>query len=75
MPKKCRSDNITFVSDLMNHSQYGALAQIFVIDALSKWSEIIAKTDPVEIDSPMINGQSWVAVAKEIKQKIEERLA
>ncbi|MGJ4953102.1 hypothetical protein [Bradyrhizobium sp. HKCCYLS20291] len=73
--KRPRPDNITFVKDLMNHSRYGAMAQIFVMDALSKMAEAIAKADQVEMDTPMVNGHAWVGVAKEIKQKFDERLA
>jgi hypothetical protein len=72
MPK--RQDNITFVRDLMNNSQYGALAQLFVLDALDKWSEMVAKTDPEKVDNGMISGHAWVGVAKEIQQKLNVRM-
>ena len=67
--------NIAFVRDLMEFSQHGALAQLFVLDALSKWADIIANTDPVKCDSPMISGEAWVGVAKEIKGKLDARVA
>lgn len=65
--------NVQFVRDLMEFSRYGALAQIFVIDALDKWSKKISECDPAQVDSAMINGEAWVGVAKEIQRKIEER--
>lgn len=65
--------NVQFVSDMMEFSRYGALAQIFVIDALDKWSKKISECDPAQVDSAMINGEAWVGVAKEIQQKIAER--
>jgi hypothetical protein len=70
-----RPDNITFVRNLMNHSQYGALAQLFVLDALSKFAESVSKADPVAVDTPLINGHAWVGVAREIKGKFDERMA
>ncbi|WFU52249.1 hypothetical protein QA639_21310 [Bradyrhizobium pachyrhizi] len=73
MPK--RQDNISFVRDLMNHSQFGPLAQLFVLDALSKWADKVAEADPAAIESPMISGAAWVGVAKEIKGKIDARIA
>ena len=65
--------NVQFVRDLMEHSNYGALAQLFVLDALDKWSKIIAESDPAKGDSPLISGQAWVGVANEIQEKINAR--
>lgn len=70
-----RKDNVAFVKDLMTHSRYGALAQLFVIDALSKWADKISSVEPQAVDSPMISGEAWVGVAKEIKDKIDGRLS
>jgi hypothetical protein len=67
-------DNISFVRDLMNHSKYGALAQLFVLDALDKWSEMVSKAEPASVDNAMINGHAWVGVAKEIKEKLNARM-
>ncbi|WP_396604857.1 hypothetical protein ACFLEY_22310 [Bradyrhizobium sp. YCK136] len=70
-----RKDNVAFVKELMTHSRYGALAQLFVIDALSKWADKISSVEPQAVDSPMISGEAWVGVAKEIKDKIDGRLS
>jgi hypothetical protein len=67
--------NVEFVTNLMEFSRHGALAQIFVIDAILKWSEIVAQHDPAEINmgGGFVSAEAWVGVAKEIKAKIEER--
>ncbi|MEY9247588.1 hypothetical protein [Bradyrhizobium elkanii] len=65
--------NTAFVQSLMEFSKYGALAQLFVIDALDKMSERVSQADPAAIESPMISGEAWVGVAKEIQQKLKER--
>jgi hypothetical protein len=70
-----RKDNIAFVKALMTHSKYGALAQLFVIDALSKWADKISSVEPQAVDTPMISGEAWVGVAKEIKDKIDARVS
>ncbi|GAB9152791.1 hypothetical protein [Bradyrhizobium diazoefficiens] len=70
-----RKDNVAFVKELMTHSRYGALAQLFVIDALSKWADKISSVEPAAVESPMISGEAWVGVAKEIKDKIDGRLS
>lgn len=66
--------NVEFVTRIMEFSNYGALAQIFVIEALRRWSDIIAEADPAAVDTPMIAGHAWVGVAKEIKAKLEKRV-
>ena len=78
MPKQktvSQMDNVEFVTHMMNYSRHGALAQIFILDALEKWSAIIAKADPAELDTPMLNGAAWVSVAKEIQDKLAKRFA
>lgn len=73
MPK--RKTNTAFVRDLMEHSAYGPLAQLFVIEALHKWSGHVAKADPADLDNPLISGAAWVGVAKEIHAKLEARMS
>jgi hypothetical protein len=65
--------NVEFVTNMMEFSKYGALSQIFILEAIRNWSELVAKGDPAKLDSPMISGQAWVGVAKEIQQKIQDR--
>jgi hypothetical protein len=73
MPKKPET-NVEFVARIMEFSNYGPLAQLFVIDALDKWSKKVAEADPADIESPMISGHAWVGVAREIQAKIEKRM-
>ncbi|MEN7527877.1 hypothetical protein [Cupriavidus sp. DL-D2] len=69
-----RKTNIEAVVDLMSFSQYGVLAQLFVIDALVKVADRAAKADPATLDSPMLSGKAWVGVAKEIQFKLNQHL-
>ena len=67
--------NVEFVTDLMEHSQYGALAQMFVMDALGKWSARVAETPIEELrtrfgESTMISADAWHGVAQEIQAKL-----
>lgn len=68
---KKRLDNIEFITELMTFSNYGALSQIFIIDAVIKHAEAVAKAKPEDVDSPMVAGAAWVGVAKEIKAKLD----
>lgn len=65
--------NIEFVNGIMAFSRYGALAQVFVIDALMKHSATIAVADPSICDGTLICGASWIGVAREIKAKLERQ--
>jgi hypothetical protein len=72
MPKP--QTNVQFVKSIMEVSKYGPLAQLFVLDALDKWSKLISETDPAKVDNALISGEAWVGVAKEIHQKLAERM-
>lgn len=67
--------NVEFVTKLMEFSNHGPLAQLFVLDALEKWSKIIASKDASDLDSPMICGAAWKSTAQEINDKINARFA
>ncbi len=66
-----KSGNIKIVTEIMTYSKYGALSQMFVIDAISKLAEAVSKSDPRDYESSCVQGESWVGVAKEIKKKLD----
>ncbi|MCK4125859.1 hypothetical protein ACI2TT_25410 [Ralstonia nicotianae] len=64
----------------MDFSRFGPLAQMFVIDALSKWSDMIANTPIDELRSafegnPLIGAEAWQSMAREIKEKRDAHFA
>jgi len=59
---------------MMEYSQYGALAQLFIIDAISKLSAAVSKADPAKMGNGLIDGTAWVGVAKEIRAKMDAHL-
>ena len=65
--------NVEFVTNMMEFSRFGALAQVFIIQAIDQYSKRVAEADPATIDGGFISGQAWVGVAKEIQQKLEAR--
>lgn len=70
--------NVEFVVELMEVSNHGPLAQLFVLDALEKWSDKIIASEAEVVSSmekSFINGEAWVSVAREIKAKLEARYA
>lgn len=83
--QKYRPTNIDMVVDLMNHSRYGALSQVFVMEAIARYAEQMAEATEEELtpEEPEpapdgtirvnmgINPQAWIAVAKDIKARLE----
>ena len=68
-----RQTNIEVVTELMEFSNYGALAQAFVMDALVKFSKIVMDTPSEKLammDNGFITCEAWKGVAAEINQKL-----
>ncbi|RIV77659.1 hypothetical protein [Burkholderia pseudomallei] len=72
--------NLECLTDIMEFSRYGALAQAFVMDALSKHAEHVAKLPLEKLqqqlgDHPLVSGPAWHGVAQEIHTKLESHFA
>lgn len=71
-----RLTNQELLSQLMNYSRYGALAELFVIDAVIKQADEIAAMPVQDVEAQMredfISGRSWHGVAVEISRKFKE---
>jgi hypothetical protein len=75
-----RKSNVECITDIMEFSSYGPLAQAFVMDALAKHAERIAGMPLEELKgafgtNPMIGAEAWQGVAKEIKTKLDQHFA
>lgn len=66
--------NIEKVRHIMTYSSYGGLAQLFVMDALHKWSGIVSKASPDEVGNGFVSGEAWIAVAREIRDKLKSEM-
>ena len=72
--------NLEVLTDIMTFSRYGALAQAFVMDALSKHAERIATAPPDTLEAQfgnhaMVSARAWQGVAQEIHGKLETHFA
>lgn len=74
MARRKFESNIQFVTRVMDHSKYGALKQAFIMDALDKAAEAIAKIDPDTLASEfsMVNPRAWIGCAKELQAELKE---
>jgi hypothetical protein len=73
-PAKRPMTNIEKVTHLMTYSSYGALSQMFVMEALQKWSDIISSASIRDVDNGFINPEAWIAVAKEIRERLQTEM-
>lgn len=70
-----RLTNIEIVTEIMTFSNFGALVQVFVIDALYKHSHAVAEAPPEAFAKEhFIHPQAWQGVAREIAEKLEQHL-
>ncbi|QJW78711.1 MULTISPECIES: hypothetical protein [Burkholderia] len=72
--------NIDCLNDIMTYSRYGALAQAFVMDALSKHAHRVATISPDTLREQFgahtpVNVEAWQGVAREIHDKLEAHFA
>ncbi|KIP15532.1 MULTISPECIES: hypothetical protein [Burkholderia] len=72
--------NLECLTDIMTFSRYGALAQAFVMDALSKHAERVANVPLEKLQEqfgvhPLISARAWHGVAQEIHTKLEAHFA
>ena len=80
MKQKQRPTNYKIVSDLMTVSPYGAIAQVFVLEAIRAFSEHVCnqprpEVTEEELSQVLIDPRIWWNVAKDINTKIEKTFA
>ena len=81
---KYRPTNIDLVVDLMNYSKFGALSQVFIMEAITRYAEQMAQATPEQLTpkapedgqegiSMGFPAQAWIGVAKDIQARLEAR--
>lgn len=71
-PDKKPMSNTEFITELMDYSYYGALTQVFIIEAIRRYAEIIvAQPKPAEHGNGVISVIAWHEIAEEIKTRME----
>ena len=63
--------NLTVVTDIMEFSSYGALAQAFVMVALESYSAAVAAGTEQEVSNGLIPLGVWKGIAEEVLQKLQ----
>lgn len=67
--------NVQFLKQIMEESNYGVLAQAFVMEAVAKYADVVSESTPTDYEGVknFINPDAWIGVGKEIKQKMDAR--
>ena len=69
--KTKRKTNEQIVMGIMRYSRHGALSQLFVMDALYKFSKLVAESKPKDYGkNPFVHPEAWIGVAKEIRDAL-----
>lgn len=73
--ENARMTNVEFVVDMMEHSRFGALSQLFVIESIRKWSKITSEAtdEQLNMGQGLVSPEAWRGVAKEVLEKIEAK--
>ena len=72
-----RQTNVEAITEIMEFSRYGAMAQMFIIDALNKQARAVADAPPEAFEGEgweMVSGKAWQGVAREIADKLAKHL-
>ncbi len=71
-----QKNNVEFITEMMMHSHFGPLAQVFVMDALGKFAHIVADAPRESFDRMhgFVCPEAWQGVAREIATKIDLHL-
>lgn len=66
--------NVELVTKMMEFSNFGALSQLFIIEAIGQFADKVSKLSPKDIpNNCFISPEAWIGVAKEIKEQIDNR--
>lgn len=64
--------NVQVVQEIMNFSQHGSLAQAFVLEAIAGYSAAVIQNPPAPDPNAIVPSHVWVAVAKEVQEKLNK---
>lgn len=65
--------NEDFVRYIMNYSPRGALVQVFVIQALSTYCELVLEAGVGPSENSLINPEAWRDIASHINNLMEQK--
>ncbi|WAH62225.1 hypothetical protein LZ023_40825 (plasmid) [Pseudomonas silvicola] len=67
-----RQTNLELVTDLMEFSRYGALSQVFVLQALEQFSEMVLEAPEAAQEGGPVPVAVWRGIAAETLEALRE---
>lgn len=67
-----RKTNVQVVKQMMEFSPYGAMAQVFIMQAIEKYADSCIAAKPEEMTTGFMDGKTWQDIAIDIKRQIAE---
>jgi coenzyme F420-reducing hydrogenase delta subunit len=70
MPK--RETNVQLLNRVCKFSRNGALAQVFLLQAVEKYADAVIAAGPDAVDTALVSGAAWHATAQEWKEELSK---
>ncbi len=61
--------NEDLVLDLLKFSKFGAMGQVFIVEAIRSYADDMAARDPATVGNGLVAGQAWVDIAKDVQAR------
>ncbi|MDO0860618.1 hypothetical protein VDS34_18105 [Xanthomonas campestris pv. campestris] len=68
--------NVELMTDILEFSNFGVFAQMFVLEALATYTQKVTQADPAELEGMgggFVSATTWRAIAQEIAMKLQRR--
>jgi len=72
-----KPDNIEFLTNMMQFGPNAIVAQMLIMEAVSRYAAAVARLKPEDLGGMkdgMVSPEAWIACAKEVHAKMENRL-
>ena len=69
-----RKTNTEFLVDLMDFSSTGALMQLFVLEGIRIYAEMVRDDESVWPENSFVSQAAWKKCAEEVLQKLAEKM-
>jgi hypothetical protein len=67
---RAQKTNLGVVTDIMDFSRFGALSQVFVMEALASYAQSVNQTPAADLEGGAVPGAVWKGVAEEVLGKL-----
>ena len=74
MKAQKRKTNEQLIKHIINCSKFGTMSQLFIMEAIGRYANSVSESKPSDYPKNcIVNPETWIDVAKEIKEKMDKR--